>query len=75
MRVERRRRRPTGMIRRMQDLEHTTLIEPALAGRISGRPIPLGFRLMDALPRLGGLMAWAQSSLLGRESTPDFARR
>lgn len=54
MRVERRRRRPTGMIRRMQDLEHTTLIEPALAGRISGRPIPLGFRLMDALPRLGG---------------------
>lgn len=74
-RVERRRRRPTGMIRRMQDLEHTTLIEPALAGRISGRPIPLGFRLMDALPRLRGLMAWAQSSLLGRESTPDFARR
>lgn len=73
--VEKRRRRSTRIVQAMQDTEHDHLIRPALDHDINRRRLPLPIRIMQASPVLSGLAAWAQSCLLGREPTPDWARR
>lgn len=73
--VERRRRLPTRITRAMQDNEHDELIRPALEGRIEGRSLPAFVKVMQISPRLSGLLTWVQATVLGREATPDLARR
>lgn len=72
--VERRRRRPTRIVRAMQDNEHEHLIRPALEHRVSSMPLPTFVRVMQISPRLSGLLTWLQAIAVGREPTPAFAR-
>lgn len=74
-RVERRRRGVTRVIRAMQDQEHDKLVRPALEGRINGEPLPGFIKALQVSPRLSDIATWVQTSLLGREPTPTWARR
>lgn len=74
-RVQRRRVMPTRITRAMQDNEHDSLIRPALAGEIGRLPLPPFVRVMQISPRLSGLLTYVQANVIGREPTPDFARR
>lgn len=74
-RVQRRRATPTRIARAMQDNEHDNLIRPALEHRISTMPLPGFVQAMQISPRLSGLLTYLQANTIGREPTPDFAKR
>lgn len=74
-RVQRRRTLPTRITRAMQDNEHDNLVRPALEGRISTMPLPGFVKAMQISPRLSGLLTYLQANAIGRERTPEYARR
>lgn len=74
-RIERRRRWVTRVVRAMQDQEHDRLVRPALQGRIDDQPLPGFVMALQLWPRMSGIATWIQTSLLGREPTPSWAKR